>query len=1838
MPVLEKEKAKDNSLQGYNLKETLFRNAHTEVYRAHRDSDGLSVILRRFSNSVLKHGSDGDPNEFEESLASDSTNSSRYARLAFTKEVLSQFDHPNIVKVIDWHDDKTNEPCIVMEDIHGIDLWQYADTFPNKQLPIQDFLQIAIQLADALSVIHHAQIIHKDLHPGNMVVNAETGQVQIIDFGLASLLSREQPALAAPDKLEGILAYISPEQTGRMNRALDYRSDFYTLGVTFYYLLCGEQPFKADDALGMVYAHMAVTQTPVSQRRKDVPQVLSNIIDKLMHKNAESRYQSALGLKHDLERCLEGYNSNTEPSLNKEFELGEEDVSANFSIPQVLYGREQEVQTLMNRFHDASMGRPQLLAVAGYSGIGKSALIHEVHKPIAAHSGLFLQGKFDQFQQNVPYSAIKRALNGWLQHALSLHKESFESLRAALLDTLGSNARVLVDFMDEFKRILYQQTPGDLAPVPELGAQESQNRFFLVIRRFIKIVSQHRPLVIFIDDLQWADRGTLNLLPQILSEAECRLLVIVAYRDNEVDDVHPAMQMLNNTEWREENQVRLSTVTLSPLPAEQIENLLQDALYRNKNDIAPLAELLIKKTDGNPFFSIEFLKKLYAEKLLNFELEARQWTWDIKAIEAKDITDNVVELMLGKMQNLPKATQDMMQLAACVGTYFDVETLAMLAQRSMPDVARALWPALQEGLLIQEGGDWFLGMLGHRSEFQASINDPRQNIQETDKQTEQDASEHQHERRKSPWVPRCKFLHDRMLQAAYESLDENSRKAAHLSVGRMLLQHYDEEQINTQLFAIVEQLNHGRSLIEKDSEAIRLAELNLTASKRAMDSSVWDAALHHAEVGISLVSPTNWEKNHDTLYGLYFRQVESEFLLANPEKAKFLAEALLDNTLKDIEKAEVCLLLASQQMMLDVNYCIDKAFLCLQYCGFELPPAESIDPLQVKQETDLLKAELDKKGWECLVQQDPKKIPPTKASIAYRVCAQLVFTGNIAGKPLLSLYIINKSIRIVLETGINKHTPLLYAVHSAANAKQGNYFESYQMAQAAFSLLERYPQCADAPFIYMSIGSLVLPFHKPLSAAIQMQLKGYELGYEMGDTARGVIGNYSNALVNRFAQGEPLERLSTHASTLSDLKRKLAAKIAGGSYYWRLFKMLKEPHSDNLLIAASFSDAEWKLIQSCVLKAFIEHLTLQQLFWSGQDTGAWKSILESEGTLQLLSGFIAAIEHRLIGALLACRQLTTEAQQADFYVQRSLVELQELSGYCPENYTHKLDLLKAEMGLANGEAFEVLLPLYESAILSAKENGFLQFQALANELLARCSLSKGATLYASHHMQEAVSLYVRWGCRVKVQYLKEHYADLLGSGINEGRVVDTEPLNADRLTSKRDNRLEGLDLQSVMKSAQAISGELEVKSLLGKVLDVIVENSGAQHAAFISGHLETATVEAHLSIESDHSVMNVESQALTESENLPITLVQYVLRSGQELHLDEHRQIISERIEEQDDLTIDDAYLARSQPKSVLCTPVIYRDQVVGALYLENQVTTDAFPQARLNVIKMLLSQVAISYENAKLFDEVTQLNIGLEKKVAQRTKDLNQAVADLEISNSELNAYAHTVSHDLRAPVRNIRSYTEILQEDLEGKLDADTEHLFNRIKASTSKMYELINALLELSKMQQKSVNKKLLDLSAMVNEFFQEMRERRPDQIVLSRCIHQAYVMADSAMMKSVLDNLINNAWKYSSKNPHAEVTFGRLDEHSAIPTGVGKVPATLPEGYAIFFVKDNGDGFDMDHAKELFGSFKRLHSDHEFEGTGIGLATVKKVIEKHGGTIWVEAYKGKGATFYFTLPTD
>ena len=714
------------------------------------------------------------------------------------------------------HDD--GHTMLVLEDVDGL---EPLDRLLGAPMEVGRFLRLAIGIATALGKVHQRGLIHKDIKPANVLVNGADGQVRLTGFGIASRLSRERQSPDPPEVIAGTLAYMAPEQTGRMNRSIDSRSDLYALGVIFYQMLTGALPFTASDPMEWVHCHIARRPVPPAERLKEVPGAISAIVMKLLAKTAEERYQTAAGLERDLRRCLAEWEAQGHIG---DFPLGQHDTPDRLLIPEKLYGREREIGTLLAAFDRiVSGGRSELVLVCGYSGIGKSALVHELHKALVPSRGLFAAGKFDQYKRDIPYATLAQAFQRLVRGLLAKSEANLGPWRDALNEALGPNGRLMVDLVPELKLII-----GEQPAVPELPPQDAQRRFQLVLRRFIGVFARpEHPLALFLDDLQWLDAATLDLLEDLLTRPDLQhLMLIGAYRDNEVDATHPLTRKLDAIR---QAGALVPEIRLSPLAREDVGHLIADALRCDSGRAALLAQLVHEKTGGNPFFAIQFMSALADEGLLTFDHDDAQWCWDLDRIHAQGYTDNVVDLVVGKLSRLPEATQVALRQLSCLGNSAAIAILSMVHGRSEAALDAALWEAVLAGLVFGREGAY-------------------------------------------------RFLHDRIQEAAYALIPEGERAAEHLRIGRLLAARTPPEAVEENVFEIVSQLNRGAALIASGEERERVAELNLIAGRRAKASTAYASALTYLTAGAALLPEDRWERRHELAFALELNRAECEFL------------------------------------------------------------------------------------------------------------------------------------------------------------------------------------------------------------------------------------------------------------------------------------------------------------------------------------------------------------------------------------------------------------------------------------------------------------------------------------------------------------------------------------------------------------------------------------------------------------------------------------------------------------------------------------------------------------------------------------------------------------------------------------------------------------------------------------------------------------------------------------------------------------------------------------------------------------------------------------------------
>jgi predicted ATPase/serine phosphatase RsbU (regulator of sigma subunit)/tRNA A-37 threonylcarbamoyl transferase component Bud32 len=1046
----------------------------------------------------------------------------------------------------------------------------------EQSFALNSFIPLAIQITEALGNIHAANIIHKDINPANIVWNQETNQLKIIDFGIASRLPRENPVLKNPEQLEGTLAYISPEQTGRMNRSLDYRTDLYSLGVTFYELLTGKLPYESTDALELVHCHIAKTPKPVSEMNPEIPPIISDIVMKLMAKNVEDRYQSAFGVKFDLEKVFKKISPSPPlqkggvPHLDKgglggilNFELAQNDFSGKLQIPQKLYGRENEINTLLQAFERVSNGATEMMLVAGYSGVGKTALVHEVHKPMTEKHGYFAAGKFDQFQKNIPYSALTQAFNKFCRYLLMENAETLANWQTKILAAVGNNGQIIIDMIPDLELVI-----GSQPAVAEVGPTETQNRFQMFFLNFVKaLCNKEHPFILFIDDLQWVDLASLALLKSIMLDDEIKhLFIIGAYRDNEVNSNHPFVMAVSELQ---KANVIINTISLANLLVGDLNRLLQDSLDCETTLTQPLTVLIYQKTQGNAFFTHQFLQTLYFEALLRFDFIKLKWQWDVEQIAAQNITANVVELMANKIDKLPSQTSKVLQLAACIGNQFDLSILAIIYEHDQHNTLSVLRPALAEGLI--------------------------QPLDENYK--------HLETARKAQF----KFLHDRVQQAAYALIDNDQKKAVHLQIGHVLLKNTPADALEEKVFDIVGHFNHSMKLLNNQAERLQIVDLFLKAGQKAKMATAYEAATQYLNVGIENLPEESWQKQYELTFELYKQCAECEYLLTHVEQSEKLFRLALDNAQTALEKSEIYAIQIVHSMAFSkLDEAFERVRNGLRLCGMDFPADEQILSV-VQTESEQLAKLMENKPISILIDA-PQMTDKTKM-VAMRILPNLALISYLSGNNNLLTLSILMAMNLSLTYGQLDLSAYIYSWYGVWLSGQGRFKEAYEFGQLALELSDRYPNCREKSQTHNLVGTFLIHINQPLKHSLPVLMKGYHTGFESGDVAPGNLC-FGNIGTQMFAAGETLPNVLAHLKKVTNIADKNKVFIIDIAYgYEQLVQFLMTSDVECTLTDATFAKKQLQRIKANNTIAFIMHVRLHKAFWFGNYTMSGEIVL-----------------------------------------------------------------------------------------------------------------------------------------------------------------------------------------------------------------------------------------------------------------------------------------------------------------------------------------------------------------------------------------------------------------------------------------------------------------------------------------------------------------------------------------------------------------------------------------------------------------------------------------------------
>ena len=1393
-----------------------------------------------------------------------------------------------------------------------------AEAFRNKQNDVYDFLQIAIAITQSIAQIHQHDIIHKDISSNNILVNLQKHEVKLIDFGISTKIDLKQTYLGNPEWLEGTLGYTSPEQTGRMNRVVDYRTDLYSMGVTFYEMLTGRLPFMAKDAMELIHCHIAQTPIHGSQLNPNVPKIIFDIVDKLLAKNAEERYQSAFGVKHDLEICLKQFESTgkVEP-----FALAQNDFSGKFKLSQKLYGREHEIKKLLDAFEDCAKGGLELVLISGYSGTGKSALVNEVHKPITKRKGYFIGSKFDQFQRAVPYYAIIQAFTEFVNILLTESESNLNKFRTAIQDAVGAEGKVLTEVILNLEHIIGKQPD-----VPELGGAETQNRFNYVFRKFVSAIStREHPIVLFIDDLQWADSGSLSLLHGLMiSQSTNHLLCIGAYRDNEVSASHPFIITVG--EMRHAG-VTINSIKIENLSAENVNDLIAESIDSEKHSTQPLTDLVYAKTQGNAFFVTQFLKSLYQEKLLTFDFKQLRWDWDMQQVQTQNITSNVVELMAGKILKLPVATQQALKSAACIGNSFDLATLAVIHQKSDEDTKKDLHEALSKGLIV-------------------------------------------------PLADNYKFSHDRIQQAVYSLIPDAEKNLVHQSIGKLLLKNSTAEKLEEHLFDIVNQLNYGLKMQSSDAEKAELAQLNYRAGVKAKQTSAFKVAFEYFETGIALLKKDPWERQYELCRDLHTQAAEAAYLHGDFVQMDTMINAVLMNVKDLLEKVKPyeirILAYKAENKLLDA---IRTGRELLEQLGETFPKKPMLPHVML----DLvkLKFKLRNKGNDQL-----KELP--LMTNEYKIAAMRILAGIASSSywatPTFFPLVIFRMVNLSLQYGNTSVSAFAFATYGVIMCGVlGDMKSGYEFGKLGLILLDKFNAKEWKTQIYTPIYALIINWNEHVHNTLRPLQESYHIGLETGAIEFACI-NTNIYCIHSYLSGKRLVRLEeeTKAYSQSFAQFKQETNYNYNEVYHQPMLNFMGKSADPTKLTGDAYDEDKMMAQNIERNDktgtfFIHFNKLILCYYFGENTKALVHAAESRKLLEAVLAKFEIPNHHFYEALnmLSLYPNATASDQGKYMkqVRANMKQLKKWAKDAPMNYQHKHDLIDAERLRVLGKFNDARL-VYDKAIEGASMNDYIHEEALSYELAGKFYLEQKAQDLAEFYLKAAYNAYREWGANAKLRNLEQTYPKYV-SGVNRSSRNVTQAGDVDTSSSMISGSM--LDITTLLKAATSISGEIVLPKLLNMLMQIVIENAGAQIGKLILAKENGLYIEAQIGADKNTEVLmdrRVEGSGL-----LAESVVKYVQRTGESVVI--NNAVSDIRFEK-------DAYIISQKPQSILSLPIFNQGKLIGVLYLENNLVTGAFTQDRIDILSLLSGQIAVSIDNAILYDK-------MEQKVNERTAELNE-------------------------------------------------------------------------------------------------------------------------------------------------------------------------------------------------------------------------------------------------------
>ncbi|MFM0339369.1 trifunctional serine/threonine-protein kinase/ATP-binding protein/sensor histidine kinase [Paraburkholderia fungorum] len=1754
-------------------------------------------------------------------------------------------------------------PMLVLDDNGGEPL----NRLLGRPLELRRFLGIAVNLARTIGHVHRCGLVHKDIKPANVLVDG-SGNVRLTGFGIASQLPHERQPPAPPEIVAGTFAYMAPEQTGRMNRSIDARSDLYSLGVTLYEMLTGSLPFTASDAMEWIHCHIARRPTPPGERVAGIPEAVEGIVLKLLAKAAENRYQTAAGVEADLRSCLVAWEAHHRIVA---FALGTHDASDRLLIPEKLYGREAQIDALIAAFDRIVAGAgAELVLISGYAGIGKSSVVNELHRVLVPPRGLFASGKFDQYKRGIPYVPFAQAFQSLVHSLLSKSDAELEPWRRALVEALGPNAQVMVNLIPELALII-----GEQPPAPVLSPQEAQNRFQIVFRRFLGVFARpEHPLALFIDDLQWVDTATLDLLAHLATHPDVRHVVLVgAYRDNEVDATHPFARTLESIRHADG---KVQQIVLAPLMPDSVTQLVADSLHCDSATAVPLAQLVHEKTGGNPFFVIQFLTALADDNLLTFDYGAAMWRWDLPRIHAKGFTENIADLMTAKLSRLPRQTRDALGQLACLGNVAEVTALTWVQGGSVESMHANLWEAVRTGLVFRAG----------------------------------DAYE---------------FAHDRVQEAAYALIPADERAAAHLRIGRALASRTAPEALEETIFDIVNHLNRGAALIVSETEREQAVALNLIAGRRAMSSTAYAAARSCLAQGAALLSPDAWIQRYDSTFDLYLALSECEYLAGDFAKADALADMILARSRSNLDRARVfSLLMELYQLAGKYDESFAIALTALRDFGIVFP--ETDQDVHAAVDDALRDIPVNQAGRPIAELVDaPVAVDPANRAIINLLVEAMpcAFAARPMFYPLFTL----KAVNLSLQHGNTDYSSFAYGNYALMLVSRiGDIPTAVQFSEMSLQLNEKFGNRRLYGKLLHLYGSHVNFWRCHIATNLPVLERATAACLEVGDVV--FAGNLAfNAVWQAIEKGGALEDVQT----LSDKYAALARDSHNDAVHelirveQQFVVSLRGKTTETLELSdATFDEAVCfsAIIKSnfgCAIGVY-HIIKLMLAFLDGRYADALKAAARAEAVLSSVMALsIEATYHFFHALTLTALYSQASAPQQQAYGHLLAAKLKKLEMWAkhgPENYHNRYALVRAELARLEGRELDAMR-LYEQAVHSARENGFLHHEGIANELAGRFYLGSGLRTNADAYLRNARHCFAHWGADGKVAQLDEQFPHLADQ-------------NGSKPTSTLSFDWRQFDAATLLKASQALSSEIELSGLIERLMTIALQTAGADRGLLIVPQQPDGyRIEAEAHINGDGIELNREPVPLSA---VPAALLRYVIHTQKSVIIDDALTF---------NLFSEDDYLSRGVTRSVFCLPLVRQGKLGGLLYLENTATSHVFTARRSALLDLLASQAAISLENTRLYadlqereakvrrlvdsniigihiwdfkgqvseandaflrivdysredllsgiirwpdltppewhnrDELVKaelkatgsakpfekeyfrkdgsrvsvlvgaaafgerrdqgvafiLDLTDQKRAQQEVRDSERRYLELQMVLAHSNRVATmgqlsaSIAHEVKQPITAMATYASAALRWMAARppnLD-EVRQALNRIAADSVRANNIVDRTRAFFKKEPQ--RRDGLDINETVLELIAFMRgeaNKYEVELVVELADGLPQIQGDRVQLQQVMLNLMINAIEAMSATKIGDRTLlirtSKSDERNEL----------------CVTVRDSGPGLDTGDPESVFEAFFTTKPN----GLGMGLPICRSIVENHGGRLWATSNSPRGTTFQFTLPVQ